>query len=226
MKKETYDCIEKYMLECMTDSAHDREHVYRVLYAALDIASYEKPDDMDVLIAACLLHDIGRAAQNKNPEICHAEHGAGMAYEFLIKSGFKPGFAGHVKECISTHRYRGDNPPASIEAKILFDADKLDAAGAIGIARTLLYQGNISTRLYSVDENGRVLDGTGDREPSFMREYSFKLKNVYDRFYTKRGYELAKQRQATAAAFYEGLLYEAGSTVDRGLELLDSAIEA
>lgn len=224
MRKETYDEIEEFMLECMSDSAHDREHVYRVLYGALDIASYERAPDMDVLITACLLHDIGRAAQNQDPEICHAGHGSEMAFNFLIKGGFEPGFAGHVKECISSHRYRGDNPPVSVEAKILFDSDKLDAAGAMGIARTLLYQGHLSTGLYCVDENNRVLDGTGDMEQSFMREYNFKLKKVYDRFYTRRGYELAMQRRAAAKEFYESLLYEANSTVDRGLELLKNLI--
>jgi uncharacterized protein len=177
--------------------------VYRVLYGALDIASYGKSPDMDVLVTACHLHDIGRAAQNQDPEICHADYGSEMAFNFLMKSGFETGFAGHVKDCIFSHRYRGENPPETLEAKILFDADKLDAAGAIGVARTPLYQGNIWTGLYCVDENNRVLDGTGDRDPSFMGEYNFKLKKAYDRFYTRRGYEPAMQRQATVKAFYE-----------------------
>ena len=60
MKQETYDLLEQWMYQCMLDSAHDREHVYRVLYTALDIAREEENVDMDVLIAACLLHDIGR----------------------------------------------------------------------------------------------------------------------------------------------------------------------
>ena len=63
MKTKDYRLIEAYMLSCMRDSAHDREHIYRVLYAALDIASFEEPVDSDVLIAACLLHDIGPTAR-------------------------------------------------------------------------------------------------------------------------------------------------------------------
>ncbi len=54
------------MLSCMNDGAHDRQHIYRVLYYALDIAE-EYCIDQDVLIAACLLHDIGRDAQFRNP---------------------------------------------------------------------------------------------------------------------------------------------------------------
>ena len=73
MKTKDYRLIEAYMLSCMRDSAHDREHIYRVLYAALDIASFEEPVDSDVLIAACLLHDIGRREQFENPALCHAD---------------------------------------------------------------------------------------------------------------------------------------------------------
>ena len=51
---ETYKLFERYMLSCMDDSAHDKEHVYRVLYVALDIASHEEDVNYDVLICACL----------------------------------------------------------------------------------------------------------------------------------------------------------------------------
>ena len=59
MTKKTYEQLEAYMKSCMQDSAHDMEHIYRVLYTALDIADHEKDVDYDVLICACLLHDIG-----------------------------------------------------------------------------------------------------------------------------------------------------------------------
>lgn len=76
MKKSTYKLIENYMNDCMTDSAHDKEHVYRVLYNALSIADTEDAVDYDVLITACLLHDIGREEQFENPKLNHAEVGA------------------------------------------------------------------------------------------------------------------------------------------------------
>ena len=88
MTKEIFKKLESYMLECMKDSAHDKEHVYRVLYSALDIAEHEKDVDYDVLISACLLHDIAREEQNKNPSLCHAEVGAEKAYKFLTENGF------------------------------------------------------------------------------------------------------------------------------------------
>lgn len=57
MDKKTYSLLENFMLSCMEDSAHDKEHVYRVLYNALDIAKTESNVDYNILIASCLLHD-------------------------------------------------------------------------------------------------------------------------------------------------------------------------
>ena len=107
MNKSEYKRIESYMLSYMNDSAHDCLHIYRVLYLAIEISKYEQKVDEDVLIAACLLHDIGRAYQFNSPELCHAEYGASMAYEYLISNGWHEKQAQHVKSCISTHRYRG-----------------------------------------------------------------------------------------------------------------------
>ena len=106
MKKETHSLIENYMLTCMEDSAHDREHVYRVLFNALEIAKAESGVDYDVLITACLLHDIGRKEQFENPTLCHAAVGSEKAYKFLIENGFHTKFAEKVRHCILTHRFR------------------------------------------------------------------------------------------------------------------------
>lgn len=125
----------------MEDSAHGEYHIYRVLYNALEITKTEKDVNYDILICACLLHDIGRKEQFENPALCHAEVGGRKAYKFLLENGFDPTYAEHVKECIITHRFRKNNSPGSIEARILFDVDKLESAGAIGIARTLIYKG-------------------------------------------------------------------------------------
>jgi uncharacterized protein len=80
---QTYKLFENYMLSCMDDSAHDKDHIYRVLYVALDIASHEADVNYDVLICACLLHDIGRREQYENPQLCHAHVGAEKAYNFF-----------------------------------------------------------------------------------------------------------------------------------------------
>ena len=224
MKAAMYQAIENHMLAFMKDSAHDKEHIYRVLYVALDIASQEEHIDLDVLIAACLLHDIGREEQFKNPKICHAEAGSKMAYDFLVQNGWAQDKANHVRECILSHRYRNERLPNSPEAKILFDADKIDAAGTLGIARTLIYKGQVSAPLYTVDEMGHVLDGGAKEPPSFFHEYKFKLEKVYDLLYTKRGMEIALKRRDSAAAFYNSLLAEARECYSTGKRSLEGIL--
>lgn len=226
MKREVYSLLENYMLSCMGDSAHDKEHIYRVLYHALEIAKTEHPVDYDVLIAACLLHDIGRKEQFENPALCHAKTGSEKAYRFLMRHGFADSFAERVRQCILTHRYRKDCEPQSLEARILFDADKLDIAGAMGIARTLIYKGAVGEPLYSVLPDGMVSDGENDAEPSFFQEYKYKLEKIYSGFYTVRAAELAKERQQNAVEFYNNLYREAVSSYRNGREEFDRLVSA
>lgn len=224
MTKFQYKTIEDYMLECMEDSAHDKAHVYRVLYMAMRIAKEEVDVDFDILLAACLLHDISRSEQFVDPEVCHAAAGGEKAYRFLLGHDWPVDRASHVKACIQSHRYRSDNPPATIEAKILFDADKLDVTGAIGIARTFLYIGQVSEPLYSLDDDGCVLDGTNDTTSSFFHEYKFKLEKLYDRFCTSTAQEIAKHRKAAAEDFYKSMLEEVSSCHEAGRTCLETAV--
>ena len=177
MKEQEYRKIEEFMQDCMKegDAAHDREHVCRVLQAALKIAETEPEADRDILTAACLLHDVGRKEQMEDPSLDHAVVGAEKAKRFLLEEGFDPAFAGRVSACIATHRYRSDNPPESIEAKILFDADKLDVTGAMGAARTLLYQGALGEPLYTkrpAGKGNRRFEGGG--RPAVLRGAPFR----------------------------------------------------
>ena len=225
MNKEMYSLLESYMLSCMEDSAHDKEHVYRVLYQALEIARTENNVDYDVLITACLLHDIGRKEQFENPSLCHAAVGSDKAYYFLVEHGFETSYAEQVKQCIRTHRYRKNDLPQSLEAKILFDADKLDVTGAIGIARTLIYKGIVSEPLYSALPDGTVLDGENDTEPSFFQEYKYKLQNIYSHFYTARATEIAQERRRAAVDFYNSLYQEVKASYHNGKSELDKLIQ-
>ena len=209
----------------MTDTAHDKEHVYRVLYNALEIAGEENNVNYDILIAACLLHDIGRKEQFENPALCHAEVGSEKAYQFLLMHGFETSYAEQVKQCIQTHRYRKSNPPQSLEAKILFDADKLDVAGAIGIARTLVYKGIVSEPLYNMLPDGTVSTGENDVAPSFFQEYKYKLEKIYSSFYTKKAVEIAKERQHSAIEFYNSLYQEVNLSYRNGINELNRLLE-
>jgi len=220
-----YAKLEDYMLSSMEDSAHDKEHIYRVLYNALEIARGEEKVDYDILIAACLLHDIGRKEQFADPGLCHAAVGAEKAHRFLTEQGFGADFAEAVAHCIRTHRFRKAMPPQTVEAKILFDADKLDVTGAIGIARTLMYKADMAEPLYHLLPDGSISDGSEDLGPSFFREYKFKLEKMYDRFYTKTGEAMARQRQKIAADFYDSLYREVNTGYVEGKELLLTLME-
>lgn len=225
MDGKTYLLLEDYMKSCMKDSAHDREHIYRVLYTALEIADEEKDVDIDVLIAACLLHDIARQEQFEDPEVCHAHAGAEKAYAFLVEHGFSKEFAERVSGCIRTHRYRRNDRPESIEARILFDADKIDVSGAVGIARTLLYKGEVSEPLYSVAEDGSVLNGAHDSAPSFFQEYKYKLEGLYSNFFTGKGREIAAGRKQAAQDFYRNMLQEVREPYEKGRERLQKILQ-
>lgn len=225
MTRKIYELLQGYMLRSMSDSAHDQEHVYRVLYNALKIAGAENDVDYDVLIAACLLHDVGRREQLENPSVCHAEEGSRKACEFLLENGFSSSFANKVAECILTHRFRRNDPPKSLEAKILFDADKLDVTGAMGIARTLVYRGTVSEPLYLVLPDGGISTGENDPVHTFFREYKFKLEGLYDRFYTETGRRMAASRQKAAQDFYKSLYEEASGAYESGHVCLESLLE-
>ena len=224
MKKELYQAIEQHMLTIMDDSAHDCEHVYRVLYNTLEIAKGESVDS-DILIAACLLHDIGRPDQVADPSLCHAAVGSEKAYRFLLELGMGEDFAAAVRHCIATHRFRKNLQPQTLEAKILFDADKLDVTGAIGIARTLMYRGTLTEPLYRHLPDGTISNGTEDIGHSFFREYKFKLEKLYDRFYTEKGAALAANRRKAARDFYESLYAEVSQGYDAGRKNLSGLLE-
>lgn len=225
MTQEICRTIESYMLSCMDDSAHDAEHVYRVLYNALEIAKSEPDTNYDILIAACLLHDIGRIDQINDPTLCHAAVGSEKAHRFLLELGMDADFAHRVRHCIATHRFRKNLQPQTLEAKILFDADKLDVTGAIGIARTLMYRGTLTEPLYRILPDGTISDGTHDIGHSFFREYKFKLEKLYDRFFTEKGAELARERQSIATAYYESLYKEVTTGYTSGKAMLDTILK-
>ena len=165
-----------------------------------------------LLACACLLHDIGRKAQSADKTIRHPIADAAMAKEFLMAHGFDEIFADHVADCIRVHSIHDDcSDPLfnSLEAKILFDADKLDVVGALGIARTLQYGAQYGEPLYSRDENGNILDGSKDTgRHSFLHEYHHDQRKTIHGFHTARAAEIAAGRRKAAEAFYHAILSE------------------
>jgi uncharacterized protein len=113
----------------------------------------------------------------------------------------------NILHCISTHRFRGEKVPDTIEARVLFDADKLDSIGAIGVARAFLFAGEVGARLHNPDariEKTRpyTADDTG------YREYRIKLCRIKDRMLTATGRELAEYRHQFMQEFFQRFLLE------------------
>jgi uncharacterized protein len=188
----------------LTCSAHNLDHVMRVYNLCLMISKYEENVDLEILIPAALLHDIARVeeSEDKTGKIDHAVLGSEIAENILIKLEYDREKIEKIKHCIITHRFRTGNEPRTLEAKILFDSDKLDAIGAIGIARTFMLSGQCGQRLelnnsineYLNDntaENGRIKD-MSKHNP--IIEYEVKLKNIPDKLYTKKAKEIGEDR--------------------------------
>lgn len=83
----------------------------------------------------------------------------------------------------------------------------------------------VTEPLYSVLPNGMVSDGTDDAEPSFFQEYKYKLENLYSHFYTKKGAQMAEERQHAAMTFYNDMLHEVTETYAEGWDQLKRQIE-
>lgn len=193
------------------DSAHSFEHVLRVWHLAQRIGLVEGAD-MEILQAAALLHDVARGEQSRTGR-CHAEAGAEMARQIL--AGQAPDKVAAVARAIAEHRFRGERGPTSVEARVLYDADKLDAIGAIGIARAYAIAGARKQRLWAkVDQayaarspsEGR--DDLEAEEHTPVHEYLFKLSKLAGRMCTEAGRSLAQARHAYMAAFFERLARE------------------
>lgn len=190
------------------DSAHGFDHVLRVWELVRRIGPREGAD-MTVLEAAALLHDIARAEEDAGGP-CHAQAGALRARQIL--AGQPTAQVEAVAEAIRTHRYRDDIPPQTLEGRILYDADKLDAIGAVGVARAFAMAGKSDRPLWSevppsYAERGREGSRSDamDNEHTAIHEFIFKLSRIRDTLFTNTAKEIAAERHAFMAAFFQRL---------------------
>jgi len=184
--------------------SHDGDHTERVRRLCLRIGRKEKAD-LGVLELAALLHDIGRAEEDRSRgRVCHARSGAALARSILADHGVDPAVVRAVVEAIRTHRFRRGGVPRTLEARVLFDADKLDSIGAVGIGRAFLFAGEVGARLHdkAIDVR-RTKPYT--REDTAYREYLVKLSRVRDRMTTREGRRIAAERHRYMAAFFARL---------------------
>ena len=187
--------------------SHDWEHTLRVFRLCRRIGDAERAD-MDVLLIAACLHDIGRCYQDaSNGRICHAEKGAELAEPLIRPLPLSEERKQNILHCIRSHRFRGNGTPRTIEARVLFDADKLDAIGAVGIGRAFLFAGEVGARLHNSHAN---IDDTQpySKEDTGYREYRVKLSKIKDRILTDEGKRLATDRDTYMVSFFDRFLSE------------------
>jgi uncharacterized protein len=181
--------------------SHDWDHTERVLRLCLRIGRKEKAD-LKVLELAALLHDIGRGAEDTSGgRICHGRTGAALAGKILERRGLDPGLIGEVVHCIRSHRFRKRAVPRTLEARILFDADKLDSIGAVGVGRAFLFAGEVGARLHDKHIDLRKTKPY-TREDTAYREFLVKLGRVRDRIFTREGRRIAAERHRFMVDFF------------------------
>lgn len=175
-------------------NCHDWSHVERVRTLALHIGKKEKAN-LDVLEIAVFLHDIARKEEMQSKgAFCHAEKGAELAREILKKYQIDDKISKNIIHSIKTHRFRTGNAPETLEAKVLYDADKLDAAGAVGIGRAFLFAGREGARLHNINKLSVEKTKEYTEEDTAFREFMVKLRKIKDKVLTKEGRKIALSR--------------------------------
>lgn len=187
--------------------SHDWDHTLRVHALCRRIGPKEKAD-MLVLEAAAYLHDIGRADQDAaGGSLCHAEKGALKAEKLLSSLPLKEDRKANIVHCVRTHRFRGREQPTTTEARVLFDADKLDAIGAVGIARAFLFAGELGACLHNPHLTPEQTQSYS-RDDTGYREYVVKLSKIKTRMITAEGQRLARERHDFMVSFFERFVRE------------------
>ena len=196
--------------------AHDRFHARRVRDLALRLVNEcEGSVDRDVLAAAAWLHDIGRPAERTGEIEDHDAWGADEAVDLLEAEGVSAERVAAIEHCIRAHSIRSSSPePETLEAELLFDADKLDATGATGIVRLACIVGERSGR---TGERYAALDDTSARnastpttdrpDVSLLREWA---RERLDALYTEPGRRLGASRWEFTESFFARFADELG----------------
>jgi len=192
------------------DPVHGFDHIERVYHLAQKLARLEKAD-LEIVKAAALLHDAQGSAPGDSKRSNHHLLSAELAGQVLEAEGWTQERIQAVQHCIRAHRFRHNGEePITREAKVLFDADKLDVLGAIGVARTLGYAVKAGTPFFC--EPSKQFLQSGKEKPgelhSAYHEYLFKLSRINALLYTKTGQRMAAKRQLFLNQFFDELAAE------------------
>ncbi len=187
-------------------SCHDYDHTLRVFNNAKMLLKFEKKADYQVVLLASLLHDIGRCEEfAKSGKVCHAEVGSKIAEDYLLNNGFDEEFTRKVCHAIRVHRFRGEKlSPKSLEDKILYDADKLDSLGAVGIGRAFMFAAKVGAKLHN--SKSRALNSREySSDDTAYREYLVKFIKIPQKMQTERGRIIAENELKFMEEFFNKL---------------------
>ena len=193
------------------DAVHGFDHIERVYGLCKQIGEKEGAD-MEILLTAALLHDSqGSHPQKKEERNNHHIHSAEFAEEVLSAEGWTPERIQAVQHCIRAHRFRrGREAPETLEAKVLFDADKLDVIGAVGVVRVLAYAFQVQQPAFSEPSDSFMKERVKEagENHSAYHEYLFKLNKIAPKLFTDTARQMAKHRQRFLNAYFEELAAE------------------
>jgi len=186
------------------DPVHGFDHILRVYRMAERIAEAEGAD-LEIVRAAALLHDAEGPGVEASRE-GHQHKSALFARQVLSSDGWPDDRIQAVEHCIRAHRFRDDREqPNTLEAQVLFDADKLDAIGAIGAVRAIAYAVLAEQPLHASPSQQFIQ--TGRKEPEEphtpYHEHLFKLSKLKERMFTSTGRALAEERHRMLDSFFE-----------------------
>jgi uncharacterized protein len=199
----TTEHIKAFAKSCFSDArgSHDWDHSQRVCNLCMHIGQVEGAD-LKVLEIAAYLHDVGRPHEDKSKGgICHAKKGADIARKLLAEERISAEQRANIIHCIRSHRFRGNHQPETLEAKVLFDADKLDAIGAVGIGRAFLFAGEVGAKLHNPSVEPANTNPYTEEDTGY-REYKLKLSKIRDRMLTAEGRRMAEERHAFMEMFF------------------------
>ncbi len=185
------------------DSAHDLPHIHRVVANARRLAETEGADPAVVLPAAWL-HDCVIVPKD-SPQRAHASRlAAERAGRFLRDAGYRPDLIPAIEHAIAAHSFSGGISPETLEARVVQDADRLDALGAIGIARTLMLGGVMGLPLYDPDEPLPQRRQPDDRQ-NVIDHFYVKLLTLAERMHTAAGRREGERRTRLMRVYLEAL---------------------
>ena len=171
--------LEYIEAEMEQDLAHDLNHVLRVVKTA-KVLCKEEGAQLEVVLPAAYLHDCFSFPKNHPDRANSSQIAAQKALTFLDSIDYPSEFYSQISHAIISHSFSANVTPETLEAQIVQDADRLDAIGAIGIARCLQVSTNLGVRLYNPDDpfaqNRELNDKQNCADHFFVK--LFKLKDL------------------------------------------------